>query len=524
MPLTKDNQSDFSTVERRVDGIFQQILGDSPLVEPPTLEILNANGGSTSLLEISNMEGSLAPSRRVGWRLPLGDTYLDVADTNNDGQPTSVEAEAFKRDHPYDIHKDDQGIGIYTRPALDPALDDNRFYVRYYDAALAGKGEIKVKVQINNPCDPKSAYEESNQVILKESPHNPGEYISEPFLLVASKVDDKFKVNERKDNSKKDQTFLAEPGSQITVTFGKKNSEAISTQAQIPIKAVCDVQPIIYRDKPLVNGGKPLATQADVDRNMQNANEIHAPAGLKMKPTREALVLDPPAGVTFSDGLNLDELKLLAEDAHRANQQANQNSPVTHPAELKMILVGDQNFVDTPQTPKISDKDGISFVKGDPGFTPEMENTLFIKTHAQYVTPGHEIEHHILEDMETRLENVVQPFVPFNIDNQFNFPGYDDIGHVISDTHLMKEGMRFEGNVIDNAKHLTNDDKKNITSFIGVSPFLRPPTVEEFCPVQEQNRKQSQGKEAAVGVEPKEESERREKEEEEKKNRVKLKP
>ncbi|MEZ5405024.1 MAG: hypothetical protein R3F23_02260 [Verrucomicrobiia bacterium] len=369
--------------------------------QPPKLQILR-NGVLSNSLDIANFEdGSLSPTKTIGV-VKNGKKYLYEKDSDKilevvKGWQTTGEAKTaqeairklesdppvkeFPENYPDQYFVSKSGK-IYKVETLDISKSKDKFIVQYQDPALAGKGKIQVTLEIKNPKNPNSPYKERVKINLTEDKSNPGTFRSQDLVLVSAKFMDEKQINAQKDNSPKDQTFLAELGSEISISYQDNISGKIHTEsASVHVKKMLQVPVFIFKDK----NGTALANQAQVDKHAIDAQEVWSPAGIKIK-VNEPILLDFPPGVDISDGLDSKE----SEACIRYINEKYPNNPGA-----RWIFAGDK-FPNSETTGAyaITQKDPYSVMHG-------LYNNIFLKSEWMLSeTTGHEIAHCLLDSVK----------------------------------------------------------------------------------------------------------------------------
>lgn len=433
-------------------------------VQQPKLQIFRNDTPSDSL-DIANFEdGSLSPTKTIGV-VKNGQKYLyetaqekiyevlkkwkDTGVTKNAEEAfaklrTDPPIKEFPKNYPDKYFVSEDGK-IHKVETLDISKSKDKFVVQYQDPALAGKGKIQVSLEIKNPKNSNSPYQETVSITLIEDKNNPGTFRSQDLVLVSAKFMDERRVNGQKDNSLKDQTFLAELGSEISVSYQDKASgEVYSDSASVPVKKVLEVPVFIFKDK----NGIPLATQAQVDKHATDAQEIWAPAGIKIK-VGEPILLDLPPGVDISDGLDLKESEICIK---YINEKYPDNSGV------RWIFSGDE----FPRSKNmgayaITQKDPYSVMHG-------LQNNIFLKSEWMLTeTTGHEIAHCLLDSVKK---------------GPWKSKVYDADGHTYNPSNLMGHYATHDTN------HITIFGRRNLSEeqidMALKSPRLKDPSSEDL--------------------------------------------
>ncbi|MBX7156770.1 MAG: hypothetical protein K1X66_00080 [Verrucomicrobiae bacterium] len=333
---------------------------------------------------------------------------------------------------------------------FNPEKSNDRFYLRYENPALAGKGFIVANIESSNPTNPDSSYQDSTLVYLYEDPQQPGTFYSKPIVLVSNRSFDNYPLNGHKDNDPKDQTVLAELGSQITVTYqddvvGKQETASVS----VPIKKVMEVQPFLVRDKK----GRLLSTEKDAEKKTALMQESLAPAGIKVE-VLPAKIIDLPRGIKLEDGLSARELRRLARYTAKF-----------YPPEkgLRFVMTGD--------TPLLEGKvHGISYTKEFRRISLKTENAVFASDRSAARTPGHESVHCLIDSV------LVEDEKAFRSIGHYRSTGRNSVGfHHNSDFNLMSRMASTRVRELWGSEHLTDAQIEIILqSSILKDPSLQP--------------------------------------------------
>jgi hypothetical protein len=377
------------------------------LAQKPKLQIVRGDLKPTDSLVISNlMEDGLTKARTIGKRIN-GKNYLyDVPEATRRANAIvkktgmSIRDAVVKvyenppllgeipKDYPENYHIDENGI-IGTRETLIPGDSKDKFHISYDNPALAGKGKIEVNLEINNPNNPKSHYKESVKVTLYEHPEFPGLFHSAPLLLVASPKFDQHNAGS-KDNSSQDQTFLAEPGSEISVSYEDKILGEISrSSASVPVNKTLEVPIYILKDE----DGNPMATQEQVNRQIELLQESLAPAGIKVI-AQKPVYIDLPQGVSLKNGVQTASPNSeIAEDLLITKAIAN---AYPHNPGVRLIFAG--NNIEGIYKGEVKKANGHSITERM--LPPDLKyaaNSVFLKSEAEPPeTAGHEVLHCLL--------------------------------------------------------------------------------------------------------------------------------
>ncbi|MEZ5405431.1 MAG: hypothetical protein R3F23_04425 [Verrucomicrobiia bacterium] len=382
-------------------AVFQAAAG------PPVLEILDAEKKPTEELNVGTMEKSFVEAH-----------YVKTKDGVNPGKAT-----------------------------FDPDKDENKFFVRLKDINESGEKQINVKLSTQNP-NPK--YDEKDRkVVLKETGEGSGIYESDPLLLTSDAIDDAVVVNKIEDNQcdKKvmqcDQTFQTMLGGQVKVDYPEKN---ISTTAKVPIVKELDITINILK-----KDGQEAASREDVERQVEEANEIYASVGIKIN--ANIVSVDVPEGVNLSNGFSESDEKALFDKLATPN-----------PRDVQVFYVGKFDKVDPPSKDniavayaKIYKEDTILNDKSPDD--NRINNVVMSDTKVPFVL-AHEIGHVLTQDHH----------YPYHADKYSCPPKPEDARNVMAVCNINRE---FDP--ASNAKRWTAEQIDKMQK----SPLLKDPELEK---------------------------------------------
>lgn len=441
MALGKDQpEKNNSTSSKRLDKVLAS-------QEKPALRLVNKEGKSVSDLKIADLSESIEP------RKPIGTVDLKTQtfhlDTDHDGKKTAEEARDYTgktvvRNTPVALGSE-LGFEVLSAPELYPENSEDRFFVEYENKALAGKKTIEVDFKTQNPNNPRSLYQDAAKITLYEVPGKPGFFKTKELILVSNRVFDQHEVDNQPDNSLKDQTFLAELGGRVSVSYKDETSgQTVTTLAQVPPQKLLEVQPIIYKDK----NGKPVATEQDVERQLKSMQEEYAQAGILVV-KKETLVLDLPEGlgIDITQGLTRRQMEMLAFDT----------SGYYRPQEgIRMILVGGEHAY-IEKDPEVFGVVGYALgvgFSGGIGSYQDMDNSLFIGIGNNYTNiAGHEGAHILIGKQKV--------------------PGHDEGGHFNTSKMSYQDISRLS--LSENYDFIATADKLNL---MYVVPFFPATTLD----------------------------------------------
>lgn len=435
-----------------------------------TLKILGPDNQSTSSLAIASFYDTIAAIPKLLGKQENGKNYIfksreeinallrkEGYDLSTAG--TSPSAAAFIINHPeaytempanYSepyIIKDGK---LFTQGKFDPKLAQDHFFIQITDPTLAGQSSVTVNIETFNPDNPQSAYRDSATITLTEA--SPGVFRSAPLLLTGKPVFDQTPIQGQKDNSPQDQTFLAELGSTLRVSYQTQTGQTVTTQAYVPVKQVLPVKIINYKD----SNGIPFFTPEEIQKQIANMQEIYAQAGIQVEIKGEIIEKDLPPGINLNDGLSFEEGKILA--AETASDFSPQDG-------IRILLVGD--FFAKKGV------GGTSIATTTPNTTPDMHNTVFIPRNAGPNVLAHEAMHCILESA-----------------GQGNAEFRQSIGHTEKGSHhnaphnLMYWKADASQSDLFGAFHLTQEQ---INAALSKSPILKDPVLPRFNPIEHRN-------------------------------------
>lgn len=194
------------------------------------------------------------------------------------------------------------------KATFNPDKDDNKFFVRLKDVSESGEKQIDVKLSTQNP-NPK--YDEKDRtVVLKEKENGSGVFESDALLLTSDTIDDTVVVNKIEDNQcdeKKlqcDQTFQTMLDGKIQVDYFKNDVVEASAKAKVPVVKELNVSVNILKKE-----GQEVISREEVERQIEETNEIYAPAGIKIN--AHIVSVDVPEGVDLSNGFSKEDEKAL---------------------------------------------------------------------------------------------------------------------------------------------------------------------------------------------------------------------
>lgn len=445
--------------------IFNKIVSQSV-----TLKILGAHHQSTSFVSIASFYNAITATPKLLGIQKNGKNYtfksqeeinalLERAGFDLRTSGTSPQAAAYILNHPDAYQEMPAGYTdpytikdgkLFTQGQFEPQRVQDHFFIQISDPSLAGQNSVIVKVETFNPDNPQSAYRDSATITLTAA--SPGVFRSAPLLLTGKPVFDQTPIQGQKDNSPQDQTFLAELGSTLRVSYQTQTGQTVTTQAYVPVKQVLPVKIINYKD----SNGTPFFTPEEIQRQIASLQEIYAQAGIQVEIQGEIIEKDLPQGINLSDGLSFDEGKILA--AETASDFSPQDG-------IRILLVGD--FFAKKGV------GGTSIATTTPNTTPDMHNTVFIPRNAGPNVLAHEAMHCILESA-----------------GQGNAEFRQSIGHTEKGSHhnaphnLMYWKADASQSDLFGAFHLTQEQ---INAALSKSPILKDPVLPRFNPIEHRN-------------------------------------
>ncbi|MEZ5405023.1 MAG: hypothetical protein R3F23_02255 [Verrucomicrobiia bacterium] len=368
--------------------VFEKITS-----QPITLKILDPNNQSTLFVPIASFYDAIKATPKLIGKQEKGKNYifksqaeihelLQQAGLKTVG--TSQEAAAYVINNPaayqempanYSESYIAQDGKLLTQGQFEPQHTQDHFFIQISDPSLIEQNSVTVKVETANPNNPKSAYHDSATITLNRI--SSGVFRSDPLTLTGKPVFDQNPIQGQKDNSPQDQTFLAELGSTLRVSYQSQAGQTITTQAYVPVKQVLPIKIINYKN----NNGTPFFTPEEIRQQIANLQEIYAQAGIQVEIQGEVIEKDLPQGINLNDGLSFEEGKILASET------ASDFSPKDG---IRILLIGD-SFAKKGVA-------GTSIAITTPNTTPNMHNTVFIPRNAGPNVLAHETMHCIIED------------------------------------------------------------------------------------------------------------------------------
>jgi len=163
--------------------------------------------------------------------------------------------------------------------------DPDRFFVSVRDPAGNKNPNVQdtIKVHISTSSDT------GNDIVLKEVLNNTGLFYSDYLLLTSVKVD-KTKTGT--------SGFFVKLGDTVEAAY---DWQAVT--ATVPVQKVVKLNILILFNKKLQDGGKLVASKNSVEGDVNWANQIYAPLGIRFKVEYPIKQADPPRGVDLSNGL-----------------------------------------------------------------------------------------------------------------------------------------------------------------------------------------------------------------------------
>ncbi|MBX7156898.1 MAG: hypothetical protein K1X66_00730 [Verrucomicrobiae bacterium] len=335
----------------------------------PALRFINKNGKSVDQLKVANLVDSIEPRRPIG-TIDLKTQTIRV-DADRDGKATPAEVRDYSGDMVIRqgavILGEEIGFQVLSAPELYPENSDDHFFVEYENPALAGKGSIEMDLKTQTSDPTQSSYQDSSKIKLYEVPGKPGTFRTKELILVSSQVFDQHRVNGQPDNSPEDQTFLAELGSKVTVSYRDETlGQTLNVEASVPPEKVLEIQPIIYKDK----NGNPIATEQDIARHLQSIREHFAQASILVV-AKKPLILDLSLDIDITKGLSQKEMVMLAMES---------SGDYSPDEGIRMILVGGEHaYIEGDQN--VYGIEAYAFgvgLTGGQGSYRNINNSLFI--------------------------------------------------------------------------------------------------------------------------------------------------
>lgn len=320
--------------------------------------------------------------------------------------------------NPFPIFDRNHDGRISKRELNDPNLNINTFnaragfYVQYKNADLVGKGEIQVDLQTYHPANPNSKNSDSAKITLYEV--EPGIFVSNYKVLFSIPAHDQRLTNNHSDDSPDDQSYLADLGGEISVSYPNEETGKIATaNAFIPVKYESRIQPVVFRKE----NGEPTATQAEIDRQMEIAQAVYASQGIKLviAPT---IILDKQPPTSTPPGEKFANRKEVDQAAVWVNQEINKQSHYTNDQEIRVVFWGSENYLygknsrGTALTPTESRNFNVW----------EARNVILLSDLSSIQRPilAHEISHLYLDNRRVERNRLFDPIHARDTNNLLN--------------------------------------------------------------------------------------------------------
>ncbi|MBX7157359.1 MAG: hypothetical protein K1X66_03130 [Verrucomicrobiae bacterium] len=449
MPLeTRSNAFRESDEERgaRLTRLFEESFGNLE----PKVEVISKSGVRSDCLDlnITNWENAMTHVPEVKYR------EKSVTTTNNAGVTGGGVFGGTTYGGSTTTTTTRTPIG-FTRPNMDPALDNNSFRIRITDPLPNGenkkpKASIVVPLRINGPDGELLENVEIKLQWNKKEKY----YESQDLVLVSSVMEDDLKTKTLpKDDTAKDQTFLAVPGATLAIDYKEKSY----TVANVPVRCEVNMQPFI------LSGGNAIPQEEiaeRVDRHLAFSNEVFAQAGVVIRPQQEISNAPEIPGMDLNDG-NFDRNDHEALEKYLKEHPQGNAIPVFY-ANVDVIdndvvnpLVDDNQIQE--QGYYFSRSDGIEFI--------------VVSTRAPLNTFAHEMGHKMgLSDFNFE-QSLETPVATENF-RKTNIMAYDNV--VVSET-----GDKI---IPDSKRYLSNEQIETIHNNMNCRKVVAPEQAPSLDP------------------------------------------